>query len=234
METSWPLASTSTTSTSRMEHATCSTSHNHDFLHLPSSMVHHQHSQSGHVNSGPTSTSVSSSTSTCSTSHTMRRNLLQQTSWYFRQQQEHVKIQRSYDTELVSKRFKQNEIYLKRNVGNMQPSTPTSRTPTTTSTHNKIFRMLQPQQYVEQVNSSATSSRMLQSRVANQTTYFDDFNEPTSVGKCFDNSDINMQQEPVYNSTPCYRASYILNLDGQKHHNNNSFKNGYKTSQHTR
>ena len=49
----------------------------------PSLTVHHQHSQSGHVNSGPTSTSVSSSTSTCSTSHAMRRNLLQQTSWYF-------------------------------------------------------------------------------------------------------------------------------------------------------
>ena len=63
MGTSWPLASTSTTSTSKMEHATCSTSHNHDFLHLPSFTVHRQHSQSGHVNSGPTSTSASLSTS---------------------------------------------------------------------------------------------------------------------------------------------------------------------------
>ena len=45
METSWPLAFTSTTSTSRMEHATCSTSHNHDYRHLQSLMVQHLHSQ---------------------------------------------------------------------------------------------------------------------------------------------------------------------------------------------
>ena len=80
----------------------------------------------------------------------------------------------------------------------------TSQQPT--SMHNKYFRMLQLQQYVEQENSSATSSCMLQNQVANQTTYFDDFSGPTSDGKCFDNSDINMLQELVYNSTPYYRA----------------------------
>ena len=54
-------------------------------------------------------------------------------------------------------------------------------------------------------------------------------------GKCFDNSDINMLQELGYNSIPYNRALYILNLDRQTHHNNNnSFKNGYETSQHTR
>ena len=43
-------------------------SHNHDFLRLPSLMVHHQHSRSGLVNSEPTSTSASLSTSTSSIS----------------------------------------------------------------------------------------------------------------------------------------------------------------------
>ena len=46
----------------------------------------------------------------------------------------------------------------------MQSSTATSRMPTMTSMHNKHFRMLPLQQYVEQENSSATSSCMLQSR----------------------------------------------------------------------
>ena len=32
----------------------------------------------------------------------------------------------------------------------------------------------------------------------------------------------------------CYRALYIHNLDGQRHHNNSNFKNGYKTSLPTR
>ena len=91
-------------------------------------------------------------------------------------------------------------------VENTQPSTETSNKPTTTSMHNKHFRMLLLQQYVEQENSSATSSCMLQSLVANQTTYFDDFNEPTSDGKCFDSSDISMLQELVYNSTPCLQG----------------------------
>ena len=46
-KTSWPLAFTSTTSTSRMESATCSTYHNYDDLPLQSSMVLvlHLHSQ---------------------------------------------------------------------------------------------------------------------------------------------------------------------------------------------
>ena len=69
--------------------------------------------------------------------------------------------------------------------------------------------------------------------VANQTTYFVDFSGPTSAGKCFDNSDISMLQELVYNSTPCYRALYIHNFDGQRHHNNN-FRSGCTTFRHTR
>ena len=100
MKTSWPLASTSTTSTSRMEHATCSTSHNHDFLHLPSLTVRRQHFQSGLVNSWPTSTSANSSTSTSLTSPTTRRSLLQQTSWLYKLKQEHVKELRLYVSEL--------------------------------------------------------------------------------------------------------------------------------------
>ena len=56
----------------------------------------------------------------------------------------------------------------------------------------------------------------------------------TSVGKLSDSSDINTPQELAYNGTPCYRASYIHNLDGQRHRNSSSFKNGYKTSQPTR
>ena len=69
---------------------------------------------------------------------------------------------------------------------------------------------------------------------ANQTTYFVDFKGPTSVGTCFDNSDIRMQQDVVCSNTPCYRTLCIHNLDGQRHHNNSSFKNGYKTSLPTR
>ena len=217
-----------------MEHATCSTSHNHDFLHLPSLMVHRQHSQSGHVNSGPTSTSASSSTSTSLTSPTTRRNLLQQTSWFYRQQQEHVKVLKSYVIEHAFKHFKLSVGYLKTNVENMESSTQKYNKLPTTSMHNNYFTMQQLQQYVEQENSSATSSCMLPSRVASRTTYFDDFNGQTSDGKCFDNSDINMLQELGYNSTPYYRALYILNNDVQRHHNNDSFRNGHKTSQHTR
>ena len=52
-----------------------------------------------------------------------------------------------------------------------------------------------------QENSSATSSCMLPNQVAIRTTYFDDFIQPTSDGKCFDNSDINMLQELVYSTT---------------------------------
>ena len=44
-KTSWPLAFTSTTSTSGMESATCLNSHNHVCQHLQSSMVQHLHSQ---------------------------------------------------------------------------------------------------------------------------------------------------------------------------------------------
>ena len=180
-ETSWPLASTSTTSTSRMEHATCSTSHNHDFLHLPSLMVHHLHSQSVHVNSGPTSTSASSSTSISLTSPTMRRNLLRQTSWFYRQQQEHVRVLTSYVIELASKHFKPNVSYLKTTVGNVQSSTERHNKLPTTAMHNNYFRMQQLQQYIEQANSSATSLCILPSRVASRTTYLDDFKR-TNIG----------------------------------------------------
>ena len=81
---------------------------------------------------------------------------------------------------------------------------------------NKYLRMLQQQEYVEQVNFLVTSSCMLQSQTANQTTYYVDFRGRTSVGKCIDNFGINMVQELVYNCTPCYRQLYILNLDGQR------------------
>ena len=98
METSWPPASTSTMSTSRKEHATCLTSHNHDFLHLPSLMVHLQHSQSGHVNSVP-----------CLPQHQpvrvhqlvrlrTRRGGTSHNRHHGRQQQGHVKINRDHPT----------------------------------------------------------------------------------------------------------------------------------------
>ena len=80
--------------------------------------------------------------------------------------------------------------------------------------------MQQQQEYVEQVNFWVTSSCMLPSQTANQTTYYVNFRGRTSVVKCIDNFDINMLQDLVYNSTTCYRALHIINLDGQKHHNN--------------
>ena len=58
-KTSWSLAFTSTTSTSRMESATSSTYHNHVYQHLQSSMVLHLLPQNGLVNFEHTSTSVS-------------------------------------------------------------------------------------------------------------------------------------------------------------------------------
>ena len=84
------------------------------------------------------------------------------------------------------------------------------------------------------VNFLVTSSCIQQNQAANQTTYFVDFSDLTPIRKCFDNSDINMLQELVYNNMPCYRALYIHNLDGQRCHNDNSFRSGYKTSQHMR
>ena len=77
---SWLLVFASTTSTSRMESATCSTYLNLVYRHLPSSMVQHLHSQNGLVNFEPTSTSANSSTSTSCTSLTTLNNLSQQTS----------------------------------------------------------------------------------------------------------------------------------------------------------
>ena len=94
--TSWPLPFTSTTSTSSMESATCSTYHNHDYKHLQSLMVLHVHSLHGLMNFEHTSTSVGLSISTSWTSPTMRRNLLQQTSWCSRHRQGSDSIQRLY------------------------------------------------------------------------------------------------------------------------------------------
>ena len=48
--------------------------------------------------------------------------------------------------------------------------------------------------------------------------YYVNYNGQTSDGRCIDNSDINTLQELVYNSTPCYRALYVHNLVGQRHH----------------
>ena len=84
--TSWPLVFTSTTSTSRMESATCSSYHSHIYQNLQSSMVFHLHSQNGLVNSDLASTSANLSTSTSWTSHTTQNNLLLQTSWFSRHQ----------------------------------------------------------------------------------------------------------------------------------------------------
>ena len=206
LKTSWPLVFTSMTSTSRMGHATGSTSHNHDSLHLQSSMVLHLHSQNGLVNSEPTSTSANLSTSTSWTSPTMRRTLSQQTSWSYRQKQEHVRILRWHVSEQHVKNFEMNVYYLQQNVETSQSSTKRYNNSLTTSTHNKHFRMQQLQQYVGQVNFLVTSLRTRQSPTANQTIYFVDFGEPTSVGKCSDSSGINMPQELVYNNTPCYRT----------------------------
>ena len=49
--------------------------------------------------------------------------------------------------------------------------------------HNKHFRMLLKQEYVEQVDFLDTSSCTPRSPTANLTTYYIDFSEPTSVGK---------------------------------------------------
>ena len=62
---------------------------------------------------------------------------------------------------------------------------------------NKYFRMLQQQEYVEQVNFLFTSSWMLQSQTANQATYYVDVRRRTRVGKCIDNFGINLLQELV-------------------------------------
>ena len=164
-KTFWPLVLTSTTSTSRMESATCSTYHNHVYQHLQSSMVLHLHSQNGLVNCKHTSTAASLSTSTSWISPTMRKYHLQQRSWYCRQLQDIDNIQRL----LISL----NVHYLQeqRDVEKMElPTARYNRSPTT-SMHNKHFRTLPQQEYVEQANFLVTSSRTRQSRTANQTTY---------------------------------------------------------------
>ena len=76
-----------------------------------------------------------------------------------------------------------------------------------------------------------TSSCTRQSQTANQTTYYVDFNGRT----CWEMyRQLRHQYADVYNNTPCYKVLYILDLDGQRHHTNNSFKNGYKKSRLTR
>ena len=141
-ETSWPLASTSTTSTSKMEHATCSTSHNRDYLHLPSLMVQHLHSQSGLGNFVPTSTSASSSTSTSWISPTMRKYLLQQTSWFYKQKLVHNNMQRWRASGLHVKNFKMNVHYLKQSMSSTSTSSIRRyNSSTTTSMHNNYFKM---------------------------------------------------------------------------------------------
>ena len=166
--------------------------------------------------------STNISTSTSLTSPTTRRNLLQQTSWFYVQKLEHVKVLRFYVSELHVKNFEKNVHYLQETVETSESSTERYKPPMT-SMHNNYFRMQQPPlRYVVLVNASGTSSCMLPSRVANRTTYFVDFRGQTSDGKCFDNFDINMLQELVYNNTPYYSALYIHNLDGQRHHNNNN------------
>ena len=224
-KTSWPLAFTSTTSTSKMEKCY--------MLNLPqtrlplqSSMVLHLHSQSGLVNFEHNSTSVSLSTSTSWISPTMRGTLLQQRLWFYRQQQEHVKTLRLYGLHKHVKTSEMNRHYFQqiRHVARTRSSLGIYNRYNKTSMHKMHFRMQQLQQYVEQVKLLVTSSRTRRNPKANQTIYFVDFRGPTSVGKCFDNSDINMPQDLAYNSTPCYRALYI-HLDRQRHHNNSSFKN---------
>ena len=144
------------------------------------------------------------------------------------------KVLKLYVSGHIFKNLEKSVRYLQQTVETSESSMGRYNKIPTTSMHNKYFRMRQLQQDVEQENSSATSSRMLTNWVASGTTYFDDFNGQTSDGKCFDNSVINMLQELGCSSTPYSRALYILNLDGQRRHNDNSFRNGCRTSQHTR
>ena len=182
--------------------------------HLPSLMVHHQQFQSGHVNSGPTSTSANSSTSISLTTPTTRKNLLPQTSRFSVQKQEHVKGLRSYVSGHIFKRSRMNVHCLKQNVKTSPLSMETyNKTPTTSMRNKNKKKVLQDatttavrRLVVEQENSSATSSRMLPNQVASRTIYFVDFKGQTSDGRCFDSLDVNVLQELGYNSTPYYRA----------------------------
>ena len=129
-----------------------------------------------------------------------KQDLLLQTSWCSRHQLDIDNIRRYSGLHKHIKTFKKNAY--KQAVWDVQ-LTLTSTTPSTRSTsssmHNKLFRTLPPRQYVEQVNFLLTSPCMLQNRTASRTTYYADYNEQTS------SSDINMLQELVYNSAPCYR-----------------------------
>ena len=180
---------TSTTSTSRVESATCPSYHNHDHRHPQSSTVLHLRSQSGPENFGHTLTSVSLSTSNSWTSPTMQRNLLQQTSRCSRHQQAIDNIQRLHSLHKHVKTSEMNKHYLQQiqHVVMTLSSLEIYNKYNETLTHNKYFKMRLPQQYVEQVNFWVTSLCIQQSQTANQTIYFVDFREQTSVGRCFDN-----------------------------------------------
>ena len=86
------------------------------------------------MNSGPTSTSANSSTSTSLTSPTTRRNILQQTSWYFVQKQEHVKVLRLNVSEHIFKNFEKNVHNLQQTVETSESSMGRyNKTPTTSN-----------------------------------------------------------------------------------------------------
>ena len=184
-KTSWPLAFTSTTSTSRMESATCSTYHNHVYRHLQSSMALHLHSQNGLVNFEHTSTSASLSTSTSWTfAHDAEEPLttdimVQQTPAGHRQHPEIARLTqtrqdlRDERTQPVGDPARRDNNVIDNAIQQV----------TQDLNAKSYFRMLLQQEYVEQVNFLATSSCMRQSPTANQTTYYVDFSEPTSVGK---------------------------------------------------
>ena len=165
---------------------------------LQSSTALHLHSQSGPVNFGHTSTSVSLSTSTSWTSPTMRRNLLQQTSW-------------CEDTSRTSTTWR--DLHdLRQALQEPQDERATASgwsehvemTTLIDSEIRQVTRDLIAQRALQDATTTAahragellvTSSCILQSPTANQTTiYFVDFKEQTSVGRCFDNWDINMWQ----------------------------------------
>ena len=176
------------------------------------------------------------STSTSWTSPTMLSNLLQQASWSSRHQQDIDNIKRLFVLLTHVKTSEMNVLYLQEqmHVETTVSSTTISIRSPVTSMHNKHFRTLLQQEYVVQVNFLVTSSCIRPSRTANQTTYYVDVSEQTSDGTCIGNFDINMLMELVYNNTSYYRALYIHNLDGQRHHNNSrGFRNGYKTSLQT-
>ena len=182
----------------------------------------------GLVNFEPTSTSISLSTSTSWTSPTVQSSLLQRTTCS-RHQLDIDNVKRYCVSHMHAKTSEMNVLYLQEihNVERMRSSMVISIRSQATKTHNKYFKMLPQQEYVEHLNFLVTSSRMQQNPTANRTTCYIDYSEQTSDGRCINNLDINTLQELVNNNTPCYRALCIHNLVGQRHHNNSSFKSEY-------